>query len=312
MTLEYASPEQIRGESITTASDVYSLGVVLYQLLTGHYPYRLNTHAPMEIEHAVCSEDPVRPSAAIERVEEELSAEDSGPRMLTPEAVSETREGRPEKLRKRLRGDLDTIALMAMRKEPQRRYSSAEQLSEDIRRHLEGLPVMARKDTLSYRVSKFVSRHRVGVAAAGLMMAMLIAGVVGILNEANIARSQGVRAERRFNDVRRLANSLLFELEPRIENLPGSTPARELLVKRASEYLDNLAREASDDRALLSELASSYTQLGDIQWNRYYAHLGDPSGALVSERKALAIREALVSAEPNGRSGPQRFGRQSD
>src|SRR5262249_39357611 len=162
----------------------------------------------------------------------------NGSRMtLTPEIVSRTREGEPDKLRRKLEGDLDNIVLMAIRKEAQRRYASVEQFSEDIRRHLEGLPVIARKDTFGYRSTKFVKRHKAGAIAATLIIASLITGLVATLWQAHIARMERAEAELRFNDVRRLANSFLFEFHDAIENLPGSTPARELVVKRALEYL---------------------------------------------------------------------------
>src|SRR5262249_48929435 len=136
MTPEFASPEQVRGETITTATDVYSLGVLLYEILTGRRPYRVNRLNVAEMDRAICAEEPERPSDAA--------------------VVRQT----PEKLRRRLRGDLDNIVLMAMRKDPKRRYSSVEQLSEDIRRHLEGLPVMARPDAPGYRAAKFIGRHK--------------------------------------------------------------------------------------------------------------------------------------------------------
>ena len=150
MTPEYASPEQVKGEKITTTSDVYSLGVLLYELLTGQRPYRLKTRTPEEIARAITEQEPERPSTAVTRAD--------------PGSLQS-----PIRNSKSLRGDLDNIVLMAMRKEPARRYSSVGQFSEDIRRHLEGLPVVARKDTVRYRSEKFVKRHKVGVAAAALI-----------------------------------------------------------------------------------------------------------------------------------------------
>src|SRR5689334_4869626 len=128
----------------------------------------------------------------------------------------------PGKLKRRLRGDLDNIVLKALRKEPTRRYASAEQLAEDIRRHLQGLPVTATPDSVPYRASKFVRRHKAGAAAAALVALAIIGGVVTTLREARIAVRERARAERRFNDVRKLANSFLFEFDEAIKNLPGS------------------------------------------------------------------------------------------
>jgi non-specific serine/threonine protein kinase/serine/threonine-protein kinase len=298
MTPEYASPEQVRGEPITTASDVYSLGVLLYELLTGHRPYRVKSYVPREIERVICEEEPEKPSTAISRVEQVPSADGASRITLTPEFVSKTRDGQPEKLRRRLAGDLDTIVLMAMRKEPQRRYASVEQFSEDIRRHLEGLPVIARKPTLGYRSVKFIKRHKVGVMAAALIVLTLLAGIVATIWQARVAQTERARAERRFNDVRKLANSFLFEFHEAVKDLPGSTPARELVVKRALEYLDNLAQEASHDPSLQRELATAYEKVGDVQGNPYEANLGDTTGALQSYRKSLAIRQSWSASDP--------------
>ena len=269
MTPEYASPEQVRGAAVTTSTDVYSLGVVLYGLLTGRRPYATGNRTPHEMAQAVLDEEPERPSAVASRAE-----------------------------RRRLRGDLDNIVMKALRKEPERRYASVEQFSDDIRKHLDGLPVSARPDTLLYRSSKFARRHRIAVIAASLGVLALLGGMAETLREAYIARAERQLAEQRFSDVRKLANSLLFEVYDAIENLPGSTPARKILVDRALEYLDKLATEAKGDLSLQRELATAYEKVGDVQGGFRSSNLGDTAGFIASYRKSLAIREAVLRGEP--------------
>ena len=237
MTREYASPEQVRGEPITTASDIYSLGVLLDRL---------------------------------------LDCLISG--------------GRPP--------DLEAIVLQAMRQDPERRYASADQLSEDLRRYLAGMPVLARRDSLGYRARKFIQRHRAGVAAAALAGLALLATTGIAVQQARVAERQRLRAERRFADVRRLASSFLFEFHDAIQDLPGSTRARELVVRKALEYLDSLAAEAGGDRGLLAELAGAYQRVGDVQGMPYRASLGHTGDALHSYEKALALRERLLHEQP--------------
>jgi non-specific serine/threonine protein kinase/serine/threonine-protein kinase len=295
MTPDYASPEQIRGEAVTTATDVYSLGVLLYELLTGHRPYRPKGTLGHELAAAICEQEPEKPSAAIGRTDR-LPRTDGPERQVTPESVSLTREGGPRQLRRRLAGDLDNIVLLALRKQPRERYASAEQLSEDIRRHLEGQAVRAHPPTLAYRAGKFVRRNRIAVAAAGLLLATLVAGISATTWQARVARRERARAERRFGDVRRLANSFLFDFHDAIATLPGSTPARELVVKKALEYLDSLAQEAASDPSLQLELAAAYEKVGDVQGDPSSANLGQTAGALESYRKALGLREVLAAA----------------
>ena len=279
MTPEYASPEQLRGEPITTASDVYSLGVILYELLTGQRPYQLKSRRPDEIARAICETEPLRPSAVARR--------------STPDAITgpATHHDPPERLRRQLAGDLDNIVAMAMRKEPARRYASVAQLSEDLRRHCDGLPVQARRDTVGYRTGKFVRRNKVGVAAAALVVLALVTGLVATTLEAR-------RADRRFEDVHRLAKSILFELEPQIANLPGSTEVRATLVRRALEYLDGLSREAGNNRDLRRELAAAYAKIGDVQGNPTISNLGDLKAALASYRKGQDLLQSLVKTNP--------------
>lgn len=275
MTPQYASPEQVRGAPVTTASDVYSLGVVLYELLTGRVPYRLPTGSPYEIARAITEQAPDRPSTVA--------------RSPTPQSAIRNPQS--------LRGDLDNIILMALRKEPERRYQSVEQFAEDIRRSLEARPVTARRDTLGYRAAKFVQRNRAATAAAALVLLSLIGGLVGTIWQAQRATAEKQRAERRFNEVRELARSVLFDYHDAIKDLPGATRIRERLVKDALVYLDRLAREAAGDPALQRELAAAYERVGDVRGQAYGANLGDRAGATESYGKALRIREALVAAD---------------
>ncbi len=160
-----------------------------------------------------------------------------------PESVSTCRNTTPDKLRRTLSGDLDQILLKASRKEPQRRYTSAQDLAGDLRSYTLGLPVSARHGTFTYRSGKFIRRNKVSLAVASIFGLVVIAGAVAIVREARIARMQEARAERRFESLRKLTDSLLFEFHDSIENLPGSTNARELVVRRALEYLDQIAAE---------------------------------------------------------------------
>ena len=268
LTPEYASPEQVEGRHATTVSDVYALGVVLYELLTGRSPYRLRSRTPLEVVEAVRTTDPERPSAV----------------------------GGTEKLRRRLRGDLDTILLTALRKEPARRYQSVEQFAADVRRHLDGLPVRARPDTFGYRAGKFVRRNRVPVAAGVLLALALVGGTAATAYQARVARGAQERAERRFADVRKLANALLFDYHDAIRDLRGARPVRERMVRDALGYLDGLARESREDPSLQRELAGAYHRIGDLQGGEP-SSLGDTEGAARSYAKALGILESLLRAD---------------
>ncbi|MEO8381622.1 MAG: serine/threonine-protein kinase [Acidobacteriota bacterium] len=252
MTPQYASPEQLLGRAVTTSSDVYSLGVILFELLTGRRPFDSETRTA-ETEVA-------RPS---------------------------TRSGL-----KSLRGDLDTIVLAAMDVDPARRYGSAEKLGDDVRRYLSGHPVAARPATFTYRANKFVRRNKLAVAAGVVVAAVTAIAFVATLHQKRIA-------ERRFDEVRSLARSVVFELHDAIAPLPGSTPARELLVRRALVYLDRLGEESADNPTLRMELAGAYLKIGDVQGLPYAPNLGDTAGAVVSYGKALTMATAVAAENPD-------------
>ena len=293
LTPQYASPEQIRGAPVTTASDVYSLGVVLYEILTGRRPYRVTQQTADEIARAVCDQEPAKPSSL--RADAEIWGYGDTEKKHT--YASPRRGVSPSALR----GDLDNIVLKALRKEPERRYSSVEQFSEDIRRHLDGLPVTATADTLAYRTTKFIKRHKFGMAAATVIIMILTAGIITTSVAARRARLQSARAEQRFNQVRELAHSVLFDYHDAIASLPGSTPVRERLVKDALKYLDDLASDPSNSPALQRELATAYLKVGDVQGRPYAPNLGHTDDALASYQKALKILETVSDSSASDR-----------
>ncbi len=293
-TERYFSPEQVRREPVDTSTDIYTLGVILYELLVGTDPYDLEHHKKESVEQLICTVDPELPSKAVTRIfgpDQPGQAASAGANAAQTVALPRYEA----KFRRQLKGDLDNILLMALRKEPLRRYASVNQFSDDIRRHLEGLPVSARGDTFGYRATKFVQRHKTGVAAAALIVLSLIAGLTTTIWQARRAQAAQAKAERRFNDVRKLASSNLFEFHDEIAKVPGTTAARALVVKGALQYLNSLAKEASGDRELQLELATAYQKVGDAQGRPAFANIGDKIGALESYRQALAIRRNLAA-----------------
>lgn len=238
LTPGYASPEQVRGEPVTTASDIYSLGVVLDEILSG---------APPRVR----------------------------------------------------RGDLDNIVLKAMRPEPDRRYHSVEQLAEDICRYLGGRPVTARKETLGYLTAKFITRNKALSAALALLLIAVTLGMAAVVWQARRAEQERVRAERRFQEIRRIAGSVIFEMNDAIAGLDGATAARELLLRRATEMLDALAKDTANDAAFDLELASAYSRLGEVQGHPMGNNLGNRAAALASYRKAVRLGQAAVAISPN-------------
>jgi len=266
-TPQYASPEQVLGKPVTTASDTYSLGVLLYLLLTGTLPYELKELTTAEMLRVICNEPPRHP------------AEAAGPD-------------------RRLSLDLQSILLKALRKEPSERYLTPEQLSVDIQAYLDGRPVAARHGSFRYRATKFMRRHLLAVAAAVLLAATVAAGIGGVLWQSRAANLERRKAEARSADLRQLSNSLLSELDEAIKQLPGSTGVQKLLVTRVLEHLDRMATDTDTkgDRQTQLDLVDAYTRLGNIQGNGYDQNLGDTEGALVSLGKALAIAKSLAPA----------------
>ena len=253
LTPQFASPEQVRGEAITTATDVYSLGMVLYRIVTGRLPYAFPSLTPAAIAQTVCEAVPA-PS--------------------------------------QLSGDLDNILMMALRKEPERRYRSVQEFADDIQRALSDRPVLARPDTIRYRAAKFIQRHRFSAGAAALTLVAIVAG-------SSAAVYQGRIAQRRFEQVRKLAHTFVFELHDEVAKLQGSTQARQMMVRTGLEYLDQLAQNAGNDLELQKEIAMAYEKIGDAEGNPSRPNLGRMSDALASYRKAGEIYLRMGARNPD-------------
>jgi tetratricopeptide (TPR) repeat protein len=264
MTPAWASPEQLRGEPAGIASDVYSLGRILYYLLTWQQAMPMEHLSPMQYYDLLRQETPLRPSHR------------TGDR--------------------RLEGDLDNIALKAAEFEAFERYPSVEAFADDVRAHLESRPIAARAHTWTYRTQKFMRRNRPVVIATAAVLLALVAGLGMTLWQARIARLNYERAERRFQDVRRLANTFIFEMDDAIARLPGSTAVRGTMVRNSLQYLDSLAQESTGDPTLQEDLANAYEKVGDVQGRPGALNLGGTAASLQSYRKAEGIRRALLAA----------------
>ena len=269
-TPEFASPEQVRGDRVTTSSDIYSLGVLLYVLLTGRRPYELAGLPPLDAMRAICDVEPPRPSAA------------AAPALAGA-----------------LRGDLDNIVGKALRKAPAERYATVAAFADDLRAWRDGRPVSAAPASLAYIARRFVRRNRLAVATAAAVAAAVLGGGAVAVWQARIARAEKASAEARFNDVRSLANAVVGPLYDAIAAVPGSTAARQVLVTEALAYLDRLAALSANDLDLKAELAEAYQKIGDVQGNHLDANLGDVQAAKTSYGKLLTLRQAVFAARPD-------------
>ncbi|MDR3677997.1 MAG: protein kinase [Acidobacteriota bacterium] len=327
LTPEYASPEQIRGLTITTAADVYALGAILFELLTGRRAQRIATHSPVEIERVVCQTGTPRPST-----------------------VARAAGGM-----QRLDSDLDNIVLMAMRKEPERRYGSVNRFADDIVRYLAGRPILARQDSVVYRARKFARRNRLALAATGLIFLSLLGGMVLAQRqarqaeharrfaetqrqsaehertraetqrqladrereraegqrqlaeretaraeaEAQVARAEQDRSQRRLAQMLELANSSLFDVNKAIEKLPGATDARRQIAVTTLRFLEDLSKDAGQDDRVRLMLAASYYKVANVLGYPLLPNLGDTKGALANYEKSAALLEPLLARDPD-------------
>jgi eukaryotic-like serine/threonine-protein kinase len=287
LTPEYASPEQLNGQPITTATDVYSLGVVLYELLSGVRPFKSDRGNFQKIANLVLTQEPVRPSSV-------FSSQWSVVRDTNEDDPETQKEFIYSKLRtqnlKLLVGDLDNIILKALRKEPERRYQSVQEFSEDIRRYSIGLPVTATADTTFYRFSKFIKRNRVTTS-----IAMLILSISSIaVWQGFVANSERAKAATHIAQVREVAKTLLGETSQNLTNVPNGLEVRQAIIEKSAMALDSLSAEVNDAE-FLSELGSAYQQLG---WSQIW-HLRDSERALTNLQKGRELNERAVKLDPN-------------
>lgn len=303
MTPAYAAPEQVRGDAVSTATDVYQLGVLLYELLTGRRPHRLEERQWRAVEQAILEEEPLRPSTAVYEKETVTRGEET--MVITPEMVSQARATTPDTLARGLAGDLDNIVLKALKKEPERRYVSVEALEEDLKRHLTGLPVAARPDTLGYRASRFVRRHRLGVLAAIVVLLAVLGGAGVALWQASVAATERDRAQTALVQ----AEGALDFLENTI--LTGD-PSQGDYDAPLSTVLDSAAARVDDEAppevaaTIHHSLARVYLGRGLPQQAEHHAQsaldLSDPEVEAVRYGAALALL-AQALADGGDREG---------
>ncbi|MGO9229859.1 MAG: protein kinase domain-containing protein [Bryobacteraceae bacterium] len=258
-TPQYASPEQVMGQPISTASDVYSLGVLLFLLVTGEMPYELQEFTIAEMVRVICQQQAPKPSERVERG--------------------------------KLDSDIDAIVLKALRKEPEARYAGVDPLIADLEAYLGGRPVAAHQGSFRYYAGKFARRNKLALAASVLLAATVMAGIGGVIWQAR-------RAEARAEDLRKLSSSLLSEIDNAIQAIPGSTAVQKQLVSVVLEHLDRAAKDATGDPQLALDLAVAYTRLGNVQGNPYQQNLGNVPGAVTSLDKAISIATAVVRQQP--------------
>jgi serine/threonine protein kinase len=268
MTPEYASPEQLMGDTITITTDVYALGVILYELLTGQRPYKLPNNNIINIGQTICNKKILPPS-----------------------------ECNPE-LRYQLQGDLDNITLFALKKQPEFRYQTIHNLVNDLKLHLAGKPVKAGDNSYNYRFKKFVNRNKIGVGLSSLVVLVLMAGIIISSWQWQIAQDEQKRANKHYKEVRGLANTMVFDVSDSIAKLPGSTKLRKSLLNKGTVQLDRLAQQHLSDKKLQNETAKAYSKLAMIEGGPIRENIGHTLNAQENLIKSLAIWETLTANEP--------------
>jgi serine/threonine protein kinase len=283
LTPQYAAPEQLTGQPVTTATDVYALGVLLYLLLAGRHPAGSGLRSPAELVKAVLELEPPRASDA-------TSAD-------TSKLVAERRDATPEKLRRQLRGDLDTIVGKALKKDPRERYASVTAFADDLQRYLKHEPISARPDTLAYRTAKFLRRNRTSVALTAIAVALVIGSLAtGLL----IANRERKVAERRFAQVRQLANKFIA-LDGKIRGLQGSTKVRIQMVSDSLEYLKSLESEGHVDKDLALDIAFAYVRVAHAQGDPTSPNLGQFAEAKESLSQASRFVDPILADDAKNR-----------
>jgi serine/threonine protein kinase len=284
LTPQYAAPEQLQGGAVTTATDVYALGVLLYLLLTGRHPAGNGPHSPAQLMQAIIEKEAMRPSDAALSIESSEAAR---------------RASTPDRLYRQLRGDLDTIIGKALKKSPADRYASVAALADDLQRYLKHEPISARPDTVSYRAGKFIRRNRtivaVTAAALSLVMGSLSAGLY-------VANRERKTAERRFTQVRHLANKFL-DLDEGLRGISGSTKIRNQIVSDSLQYLSTLGDEVHGDEDLALEIAIAYVRVAHVQGDPTSPNLGQFEEAETSLRNAQRFVDMVLSSDPQNHVG---------
>ncbi len=265
MTPDYASPEQIQGKQLTTATDVYSLGVLLFELLTGSRPYTLRELSPAAAERAILERDNQKPSSV-----SDLS----------------------KRARREISGDVDRIVLMAMDRDPSRRYLSVQHLNEDLLRYLQGKPISARKTSTAYQIRKFVQRHKtVAWTACAILVTLSISSLV-YLRQSRVA-------DLRVKRIRALADSAISDMTDKLQDSSTSTETQAALLHSALKYLGELRRSTGDDPRLLRELSKAYMRVGDLEGSPLVANLGNSEAAVMSFQEASRIALQVHARMPD-------------